>query len=84
MASIKTGTKEQGLHRSDTGLSRLSRIATNLTSRSKKPRLAAAPFPESDIDKGIVGWEGQDDPENPQNFPDSRKWYTSPSLSLRS
>ena len=31
-------------------------------------------FPETDLDLGIVGWEGQDDPENPQNFPSSRKW----------
>ncbi|KAH8659113.1 major facilitator superfamily transporter multidrug resistance [Tricladium varicosporioides] len=54
--------------------SRLSRIATNLTSRSKKARLAPAPLPVSDLDKGIVGWESQDDPEMPLNFPEKRKW----------
>ncbi|KAL3469211.1 major facilitator superfamily domain-containing protein [Aspergillus californicus] len=31
-------------------------------------------FPETDLDKGIIGWHGQDDPENPQNFPASKKW----------
>ena len=31
-------------------------------------------FPETDLSQGIVGWEGQDDHENPQNFPYSRKW----------
>ncbi|EHK46037.1 uncharacterized protein TrAtP1_013129 [Trichoderma atroviride] len=31
-------------------------------------------YPESNLSEGIVGWEGQDDPENPQNFPSSRKW----------
>ncbi|KAL4923535.1 MFS transporter [Aspergillus undulatus] len=31
-------------------------------------------FPETDLDRGIVGWDGQDDPENPQNFAASRKW----------
>lgn len=31
-------------------------------------------FPETNLSEGIVGWEGQDDPENPQNFPSSRKW----------
>ena len=31
-------------------------------------------FPETDLDRGIVGWEGQDDPANPQNFPSARKW----------
>ena len=30
-------------------------------------------IPESDLDKGIVGWDGQDDPEMPLNFPQSRK-----------
>lgn len=27
-----------------------------------------------DLDKGIVGWEGQDDPSNPQNFSPAQKW----------
>ncbi|KAF9883641.1 hypothetical protein FE257_003113 [Aspergillus nanangensis] len=31
-------------------------------------------FPETDLSKGIIGWEGQHDPENPQNFPESKKW----------
>lgn len=31
------------------------------------------PFPEIDLDKGIVGWDGQDDPANPQNFSQSKK-----------
>ncbi|KIN00177.1 hypothetical protein OIDMADRAFT_104150 [Oidiodendron maius Zn] len=30
--------------------------------------------PESDLDNGLVGWEGQDDPEMPLNFPQQRKW----------
>jgi multidrug resistance protein len=54
--------------------SKISRIATNLTSRSKKERLAPPPLPTSDLDKGIVGWESQDDPDMPLNFPDARKW----------
>ncbi|KAL4738858.1 MFS general substrate transporter [Aspergillus similis] len=28
----------------------------------------------SDLDKGLVGWEGPDDPLNPQNFPARKKW----------
>ena len=31
-------------------------------------------LPEQDLDKGIVGWEGQDDPENPRNYTTLRKW----------
>ncbi|RAH44638.1 MFS transporter [Aspergillus brunneoviolaceus CBS 621.78] len=31
-------------------------------------------FPETDLSRGIVGWDGQDDPHNPQNFASGRKW----------
>jgi hypothetical protein len=30
-------------------------------------------YPVTDLSRGIVGWEGQDDPNNPQNFPDNKK-----------
>ncbi|ORY59721.1 polyamine transporter 3 [Pseudomassariella vexata] len=30
--------------------------------------------PASETDPNIVDWEGPDDPENPKNWPDSRKW----------
>ncbi|KAH8804848.1 major facilitator superfamily domain-containing protein [Xylogone sp. PMI_703] len=55
--------------------SKLSRIATALSRKSKKEYLPAAPLPLSDLSRGIVGWESQDDPENPLNFPDRRKWF---------
>lgn len=29
--------------------------------------------PETDLDKGIIGWDGQDDPQNPLNFTRARK-----------
>ncbi|PYH43707.1 MFS transporter [Aspergillus saccharolyticus JOP 1030-1] len=31
-------------------------------------------FPVTDLSQGLVGWDGQDDPANPQNFPASKKW----------
>ncbi|KAL4944130.1 hypothetical protein BDV06DRAFT_188172 [Aspergillus oleicola] len=31
-------------------------------------------FPVTDLDQGLIGWDGQDDPSNPQNFAASRKW----------
>ncbi|KAJ5907581.1 hypothetical protein N7495_000263 [Penicillium taxi] len=31
-------------------------------------------YPVTDISLGIVGWESQHDPENPQNFATSKKW----------
>lgn len=35
---------------------------------------AKVTFPEMDLDRGIVGWEGQDDANNPQNFAPAKKW----------
>ncbi|PYH43371.1 MFS transporter [Aspergillus saccharolyticus JOP 1030-1] len=32
-------------------------------------------YPVTDLSKGIVGWESQDDPSNPRNFPARRKWF---------
>lgn len=31
-------------------------------------------FPETDLSRDIVGWDGQDDPANPQNFSPTKKW----------
>ncbi|KAL2871676.1 MFS transporter [Aspergillus lucknowensis] len=36
--------------------------------------ITAPKLPETDLDRGIVGWDGQDDPAHPLNFPESRKW----------
>jgi hypothetical protein len=42
--------------------------------RSRRSVVVDTVYPETDLDQGIVGWEGQDDPENPLNFPRARKW----------
>ena len=31
-------------------------------------------LPQIDLDEGIVGWDGQDDPAMPMNFSRGRKW----------
>lgn len=31
-------------------------------------------IPESDLARGLVGWDSQDDPAHPLNFPEHRKW----------
>ncbi|KAM0211368.1 hypothetical protein ACHAPA_005251 [Fusarium lateritium] len=36
--------------------------------------LASTLFPETDLARGIIGWDGQNDPANPQNFPQTQKW----------
>lgn len=40
----------------------------------RQGRLQADKIPETDLAKGIVGWEGQDDPTMPLNFTKKRKW----------
>lgn len=41
---------------------------------SSSPVTQSRLFPETDLARGIVGWDGQDDLANPQNFPTGRKW----------
>ena len=45
-------------------------------SLSTQPAQPAQPtkYPETDLDQGLVGWDGQDDPQNPQNFSSVKKW----------
>jgi hypothetical protein len=35
---------------------------------SKKQRLEPEKYPLMDMDKGLVGWENQDDPANPRSL----------------
>lgn len=37
-------------------------------------KIATKKFPVTDLDSGVVGWDSQDDPANPQNFPPRVKW----------
>jgi MFS family permease len=44
-------------------------------SRKKtRERIPWTPIPTSDLDNGIVGWDSQDDPAMPLNFPRRVKW----------
>ncbi|RFU29728.1 hypothetical protein B7463_g6609, partial [Scytalidium lignicola] len=78
--SIRAGRKpsQTDLNRINTqasSKSKLSRVVTALSRKSKKEFLAPELLPVSDLSRGIVGWESQDDPQNPLNFPESRKWF---------
>jgi multidrug resistance protein len=42
---------------------------------TKKDQLPPEKYPLTDLDAGLIGWEQQDDPANPRNFPDRRKWF---------
>ncbi|GAB1214942.1 hypothetical protein ATERTT37_004123 [Aspergillus terreus] len=68
------------------GTSELEKIGTRESARSKISRILSAasgrskgglrqePIPITDLDAGIVGWESQDDPAFPMNFPAWKKW----------
>jgi multidrug resistance protein len=42
---------------------------------TRKDQLAPEKYPLSDLDNNLVGWDVQDDPKNPRNFPDRRKFF---------
>ncbi|KAJ4296677.1 hypothetical protein N0V90_006725 [Kalmusia sp. IMI 367209] len=42
---------------------------------SRKQHLAPEVFPVMDLENNLVGWDSQDDPANPRNFPENRKWF---------
>jgi hypothetical protein len=58
----------------DAGSSNPDSCINSLTTEAPNTNAAATLFPETALDSGIVGWDGQDDPQNPQNFSDSQKW----------
>ncbi|CAN8098545.1 unnamed protein product [Discula destructiva] len=58
--------------------SKASRVLSRVSRRSRKSAkgdgLKRDPIPETNLDEGIVGWDGQDDPAMPLNLPQSKKW----------
>ncbi|ORY64907.1 major facilitator superfamily domain-containing protein [Pseudomassariella vexata] len=52
--------------------------ASRRSKKSRKDHLTAAPLPLSELEKGVVGWESQDDPIMPLNYATNRKrWIIS-------
>lgn len=45
-------------------------------STKNKDQLPQEKYPLSDLDNNLVGWDSQNDPANPRNFVESRKWLT--------
>lgn len=58
--------------------SKASRVLTAVSRRSwrsqKGEGIKRDPIPETDLDAGVVGWDAQDDPAMPLNFPQAKKW----------
>lgn len=64
------------LSRSNTRNSTRSRISRIISRKRtvERERIPHAPIPLSNLDEGVVGWESQDDPAMPLNFPSRKKW----------
>ncbi|KAL1848948.1 hypothetical protein Daus18300_013406 [Diaporthe australafricana] len=57
--------------------SKVSRVISAVSGRSRTKDGAGIrrdPLPQTNLDEGIVGWDGQEDPQMPLNFPPFRKW----------
>lgn len=56
--------------------SKVSRVfsAVSGRSRTKDAGIRHDPLPQTNLDEGVVGWDGQDDPQMPLNFQPFRKW----------
>ncbi|KAK4638739.1 hypothetical protein QC761_704880 [Podospora bellae-mahoneyi] len=56
--------------------SKVSRVLSVVSRRKAKERerIPFAPVPVTNLHQGIVGWEGQDDPLMPLNFPNRKKY----------
>lgn len=54
--------------------SKASQVFSRRSRKSQKREgINREPIPETDLDAGIVGWDGQDDPAMPLNFPALKK-----------
>jgi multidrug resistance protein len=56
----------------DTGAD-LEKHLSRKSTKSKKDQLAPEIYPLNNLDNNLVGWDTQDDPANPRNFPTKRK-----------
>ncbi|KAK2597517.1 hypothetical protein N8I77_012298 [Diaporthe amygdali] len=57
--------------------SKISRVFSAVSGRGRAKNRGGIrhdPLPQTNLDEGIVGWDSQEDPHMPLNFPPFRKW----------
>jgi multidrug resistance protein len=69
---IKTVSQAGTLEMTETKRGRLTRVLTSIAAITEMPPFSV---PEQNLAEGIVGWEGQDDPNMPLNFADGNKFF---------
>ncbi|KAJ5991761.1 hypothetical protein N7451_007485 [Penicillium sp. IBT 35674x] len=70
-SSLRSGSSHTTLDQERAQEPDLEKQPTEAATEAPAPTVQ---YPVSDLSQGIVGWESQDDPENPQNFASSKKW----------
>jgi hypothetical protein len=71
----ESDSKQPTLHSGDSVRNETPDLEKQATNQSAETQATVTElYPVTDLSRGIVGWDGQDDPENPQNFPDGKKW----------
>jgi hypothetical protein len=68
-SNYSTLNEEEGIRQQNPDL---EKQPTDGTSEAATPTTPM--FPETDLSRGLIGWDGQDDPKNPQNFATAKKW----------
>lgn len=53
----------------------LEKHLTRISTKGSKKEDFVEKYPLSDLDAGLVGWDSQDDPLNPRNFPHRSKLF---------
>jgi multidrug resistance protein len=71
--------EEDSINRIERTESRMSRAISNISKRITGPKANTAGvrqelLPLTNLDEGTVGWDSQDDPAMPLNFPTWKKW----------
>jgi hypothetical protein len=72
----KEGTDEPSIirERSSNEVTKDATLDTKDVEANIQRTITTKLFPVTNLDEGIVGWDSQDDPENPQNFSMAQKW----------
>lgn len=76
---VEKGTAKRG-SLDDITMTDAEVVATD--SEENRPVAEGGQVQQDEQDPNIVSWDGPDDPENPKNWPDSKKWFNIAVLSI--
>ncbi|KAK9427128.1 hypothetical protein V1505DRAFT_381218 [Lipomyces doorenjongii] len=75
VASKETVPEKLAINRSDSSDSSVAKKEVDVEVQiPNAPPRGPVPIPLTNLDKGLIGWESLDDPENPMNWTLRHKW----------